>query len=106
MLRPLRLLAIGKEQLYTPEDQAFLEYAKVRNIPLVFQAPCPKNASSAAGRRYGTYPAVVHVVVVIVIFNLLLCSYYQAPSFLLQEWHLVASLGCLDGPLSRFSGTR
>jgi hypothetical protein len=55
MLRPLRLLAIGKEQLYTPEDQAFLEYAKVRNIPLVFQAPCPKNASSAAGRRYMKY---------------------------------------------------
>ena len=55
MLRPLRLLAIGKEQLYTPEDQAFLDFAKARNVPLVFQAPCPKNPSSAAGRRYRKY---------------------------------------------------
>jgi hypothetical protein len=52
MLRPVRRLVVGKEQPYTPEDQAFLEFTKVRNIPLLFQAPCPKNASSAAGGRY------------------------------------------------------
>jgi hypothetical protein len=55
MLRPLRLLAIGKEQLYTPEDKAFLDYVKARNVPLVFQAPCPKNERTPSGRRYIKY---------------------------------------------------
>ena len=36
MLRPLRLLVVGKEAPYTPEDQAFLHFVKTSNIPLVF----------------------------------------------------------------------
>ncbi len=46
MLRPLRLLAIGKEQLYTPEDRAFLQFVASANIPLTYQSPCPKALGS------------------------------------------------------------
>jgi hypothetical protein len=55
MLRPVRLLAVGKEQPYTSEDRAFLEYVKVMNSPLLFQSPCPKNTSKPCGRRYLKY---------------------------------------------------
>ena len=55
MLRPLRLLAIGKEQLYTPEDKEFLQFVASANIPLTYQSPCPKALGSLAGRRYRRY---------------------------------------------------
>jgi len=55
MLRPVRLLAVGKEQPYTPEDRAFLEYVKVTNSPLLFQSPCPKKTTTACDRRYLKY---------------------------------------------------
>jgi len=41
MLRPLRLLVVGKEAPYTPEDQAFLHFVRTSNIPLVFNKPIP-----------------------------------------------------------------
>ena len=55
ILRPVRLLAIGKEQKYTPEDKAFLDYVVRVNAPLVYQSPCPKNTSKPSGRRYLKY---------------------------------------------------
>jgi len=55
MLRPVRLLAIGKEQKMTPEDKAFVDYMFRINAPLVYRSPCPKNTSKEAGRRYLKY---------------------------------------------------
>ena len=55
MLRPLRLLSIGKEAPYTPEDQAFLAFVKTSNIPLVYRQPNPKKTGSLAHRRYNRY---------------------------------------------------
>jgi hypothetical protein len=55
MLRPLRLLVVGKEAPYTPEDQAFLHFAKTSNIPLVFNKPNPKRSGTEAYRRYSKY---------------------------------------------------
>jgi len=55
MLRPLRLLALGKEQEYTVEDQAFLRFVAAQNCPLVYQSPCPKNTGKPPGRRYLRY---------------------------------------------------
>jgi len=55
MLRPLRLLVVGKEAQYTPEDQAFLHFVKTSNIPLVFLKPNPKRAGTEAYRRYSKY---------------------------------------------------
>ena len=53
MLRPLRLLPVGKEVRFTPEDQAFLRYAETANIPISFLSPCPKSGASA--KRYLRY---------------------------------------------------
>ena len=53
MLRPLRLLPIGKEMRFTTEDQAFLRYAETANIPISFLSPCPKSGASA--KRYLRY---------------------------------------------------
>jgi len=55
MLRPLRLLVVGKEAPYTAEDRAFLEFVKTTNIPLVFRTPNPKTKGSSAYRRYHKY---------------------------------------------------
>jgi hypothetical protein len=55
MLRPLRLLVVGKEAPYTAEDRAFLEFVKTANIPLVFRTPNPKTKGSSAYRRYHKY---------------------------------------------------
>ena len=55
MLRPLRLLAIGKEGDFTPEDQNFLRFVKNSNAPLLYQSPCPKSPSTPSGRRYLRY---------------------------------------------------
>ena len=55
MLRPVRLLAIGKEQKITPEDKAFINYMFRLNAPLVYRSPCPKNTSKESGRRYLKY---------------------------------------------------
>ena len=53
MLRPLRLLPVGKEQPYTPEDAAFIRYAEAVNAPISFLSPCPK--SKGSGMRYKRY---------------------------------------------------
>jgi hypothetical protein len=55
MLRPLRLTPAKVPVSRTPEDDAFLDYALLRNIPAVFQSPCPKNQGSDSGRRYAKY---------------------------------------------------
>jgi len=55
MLRPLRLTPAKVPVSRTPEDDAFLNYALLRNIPAVFQSPCPKNKGSDSGRRYAKY---------------------------------------------------
>jgi hypothetical protein len=55
ILRPVRLLAIGKEQKFTPEDKAFLDYAAKVNAPCIFKSPCPKRLTSDSGRRYLKY---------------------------------------------------
>ncbi len=55
MLRPVRLLAIGKEQKMTPEDKAFIDYIFHINAPLVYRSPCPKNTTKESGRRYLKY---------------------------------------------------
>ena len=55
MLRPVRLLAIGKEQKMTPEDKAFIDYMFRTNAPLVYRTPCPKNRAKESGRRYFKY---------------------------------------------------
>ncbi len=53
MLRPLRLLPVGKEMRFSVEDQAFLRYAESANIPISFLSPCPKSKASA--KRYLRY---------------------------------------------------
>ena len=53
LLRPLRLLPIGKETRFTAEDQSFLRYAEEANIPVSFLMPCPKSKGSA--KRYERY---------------------------------------------------
>ncbi len=55
LLRPVRLLAIGKEQSFTSEDKAFLDYSTKVNAPCLFKSPCPKRPSSESGRRYLKY---------------------------------------------------
>ena len=55
MLRPLRLLPVGKDSPYTPEDQAFLRYVRDSHVPLVFLSPNPKQRGSSSHRRYSKY---------------------------------------------------
>ena len=55
MLRPLRLLAIGKENEFTTEDRAFLKYIENMDSPIAYQSPCPKRSDTSAGRRYVRY---------------------------------------------------
>ena len=57
MLRPLRLLPVGADAPYTPEDQAFLRFVRENQVPLVFQSPNPKKRGSASHRRYLKYMA-------------------------------------------------
>jgi len=46
MLRPLRLLVVGKEAPYTVEDQAFLHFVKTNNVPLVYRKSNPKRVGT------------------------------------------------------------
>jgi hypothetical protein len=39
----------------TPEDDAFINFLLLHNIPAVFLSPCPKNKESESGRRYLKY---------------------------------------------------
>jgi len=55
MLRPLRLTPVKVVVSRTPEDDAFINFALLQNIPVVFESPCPKNKDSVAGRRYLKY---------------------------------------------------
>jgi hypothetical protein len=55
MLRPLRLLAVGKAQPISQEDRAFLEFARIENVPIIYQKPCPKSPGGESYRRYMKY---------------------------------------------------
>ena len=53
VLRPLRLLPVGRIAPLSPDDQAFLRHARLNSYPLVYLSPCPKRGDSA--RRYLKY---------------------------------------------------
>ena len=53
VLRPLRLLPIGKEAPFTEADSAFLDFALRSHIPVEFYQPCPKSKHSR--ERYLKY---------------------------------------------------
>jgi len=53
VLRPLRLLPVGRIAPLSPDDQAFLRHARLNNYPLAYLSPCPKKGDSA--RRYLKY---------------------------------------------------
>jgi hypothetical protein len=53
VLRPLRLLPIGKEAPFTEADSAFLDFALRSHIPVEYYQPCPK--SKLSRERYLKY---------------------------------------------------
>ena len=53
VLRPLRLLPVGKECPFTVDDKAFLDFALKSGIPVVYFQPCPKSKNSRV--RYLKY---------------------------------------------------
>ena len=53
VLRPLRLLPVGKECPFTVDDKAFLDFALKSGIPVVYYQPCPKSKNSRV--RYLKY---------------------------------------------------
>ena len=55
VLRPLRLLPVGRPVPSTPDDHAFLDYALQHNLPAAFQQPNPKTKGSASSRKYSRY---------------------------------------------------
>jgi len=55
MLRPLRLTSVKLVVPRTPEDNAFIKFALLHDIPAVFLSPCPKSKDSVSGRRYLKY---------------------------------------------------
>ncbi len=55
MLRPLRLTPVKLIVSRTPEDNAFIKFALLHDIPAVFLSPCPKSKDSVSGRRYMKY---------------------------------------------------
>ena len=54
VLRPVRLLPVGVESLYTVDDAKFLRHARAFDIPVSY-APNPKRAKTIAARRYDKY---------------------------------------------------
>ena len=54
VLRPLRLLPIGKEARWTKQDADFIAHARERNL-LVSYVENPKSKGSASRRRYPRY---------------------------------------------------
>lgn len=56
IIRPLRLLPVGREASYTPEDHRFLRAMELTSAPIVYQSPCPKKQQhSECRRRYLKY---------------------------------------------------
>jgi hypothetical protein len=56
LLRPLRLLPVGREAPFEVSDQQFFEYMERVKAPIVYLDPCPKKQKgSACRRRYLRY---------------------------------------------------
>jgi len=55
MLRPLRLTAVGIPVKATQEDKDFLRFFEINQIPCVWLKPCPKQITTASGKRYMKY---------------------------------------------------
>jgi len=53
VLRPRRLLTVGRIVPLSPDDKAFLRHARLSSCPLAYLSPCPKKGDSA--RRYLNY---------------------------------------------------
>ena len=55
MLRPLRLLPVGKKVTMREDDKKFLKYALLNDLPTVFLEPCPKKRLTPSRDRYLMY---------------------------------------------------
>ena len=48
LIRPLRLLPVGREVPFTVADQQFLEHMEQTRAPVVYLSPCPKRQTGSA----------------------------------------------------------
>jgi hypothetical protein len=55
MIRPTRLLPVGKMAIYTEKDKLFLRAMEMTNSPIIFLQPCPKTGNSTSRYRYERY---------------------------------------------------
>jgi hypothetical protein len=60
-LRPLRLLAVGREVPWTVQDRDFLAHAERIEAPIAYRSPNPKRLGSVSRRRYSKYSSATTI---------------------------------------------